>query len=228
MSETIAEIAAKVRPLLEETADSATRERDVARAEAEHLRRALEGICNETSVSFYGLDARDAERLQEHIQRELDMIDAAGSLAHLEQLQQLRKERDEADVKRTQHIYEAWHEGQKARRALSDAGHCRDGDLAAMITRALKEAEAKGRDHETVCAGELVMASAEFPDEWTGTVAERAQRMRREWARFKDRANYLYKERAAIADRYESELGVTAGLRKRLDDIAQLADIEPF
>ena len=66
---------------------------------------------------------------------------------------------------------------ESCRRALSSAGYCGEGNLEQMVTRALKEA--KGVDAGLLSA-ELRAASAQFPDDYEGTVSERVVRLRRE------------------------------------------------
>lgn len=61
---------------------------------------------------------------------------------------------------------------QPVRRALSSAGYCGDGGVAQMVTRALGEAEKKGRDANDVYAALAAAESALDPDA-LGTLAER-------------------------------------------------------
>lgn len=96
-----------------------------------------------------------------------------------------------------------------ARRAISSAGYCGDGNLAAMVTRALIEAQQRGRDQTNEFAEQvsiaLVDANSEFPDEMTGTVAERVRLLRAELATV--RAVVDAAEKAVDLDRHTRETG---------------------
>jgi hypothetical protein len=64
------------------------------------------------------------------------------------------------------------------RRLLFENGYCADGDLVAMVGRALREAEERGRNVETQAQRALQDADSALPSDWEGTVAERVRRLR--------------------------------------------------
>jgi hypothetical protein len=85
---------------------------------------------------------------------------------------------------------------QKARRALSSAGHCGDGHLAEMITRALSEARARGKDDVGGVYQALANADSAFPDDMEGTVADRIGQLRDQLAKANARTAELENELA--------------------------------
>jgi len=135
----------------------------------------------------------------------------------------------------------AAHQDRSARRALSSAGHCGDGNLAEMITRALREAKAAGRAEVSDVYQALHEADGALPEELVGTVAARVAILREQLAaahaeigRLREVATRIENDRHAAASeliesdlahgvyrvRMEAQLAIVTTARDALADIA--------
>jgi hypothetical protein len=101
----------------------------------------------------------------------------------------------------SQESYQERLELRAVRATLRDHGHCGDGPLAALVTRALLAERAVA---ETAAHQALADADAALPVEWTGTVAERIERLRAEREKYYVKARVYGETLRAFADRGEA------------------------
>lgn len=108
------------------------------------------------------------------------------------------------------------------RMTLSTAGHCGDGNLPAMVKRALEEAKQEGRDEMAEVSRAMTDASAALPEDSEGTIAERIQRLRDEI----EITDWLLAERNRLLDLFDCEAHGPGCVPNAIEEVKRLRHAE--